>query len=95
MQLRKLGAFGLETEAFDAPFQEIWEAFFAGQILVFRGLRLTAAKFLEFARRFGPPEPHVIDQFHHPELADILVLSNRQKDGKPVGLADAGTSRYE
>jgi taurine dioxygenase len=91
MQLRQLGAFGLETDGLDAPFQELWNAFFAGQLVVFRGVRLTAPEFLQFARRFGPPEPHVIDQFHHPELPDILILSNRRKDGQPVGLADAGT----
>jgi len=33
----------------------------------------------------------VIDQFHHPEHADILILSNVRKDGEPIGLADAGT----
>ena len=38
----------------------------------------------------------MIDQFHHPELADILILSNHRKDGKPIGLQpiglqDAGT----
>src|SRR4030095_13970646 len=48
-------------------------------------------QFVAFARRFGPPEPHVIDQFHHPEDPNILILSNRKKNGEPVGLADAGT----
>ena len=92
MRLEKLGAgFGAQTRDFDAPFREISDAFFAAQVLVFRGLRLTAAQFLEFARRFGRPEAHVIDQFHHPEHADILVLSNRTRNGEPVGLADAGT----
>jgi len=33
----------------------------------------------------------VVDQFHHPEYADILILSNVVRDGKPDGLADAGT----
>lgn len=47
--------------------------------------------FMAFARRFGRPEPHVIDQFHHPADPNILILSNVQKDGKPIGLADAGT----
>lgn len=91
MRLSPLGTFGAETDALDVPFQEIWDAFFAAQVLVFRGLRLGATQFLEFARRFGRPEPHVIDQFHHPEHADILILSNRKKNGEPVGLADAGT----
>jgi len=33
----------------------------------------------------------VIDQFHHPEESNILILSNRKKNGQPIGLADAGT----
>lgn len=92
MRLSELSAgFGAEAGDFGAAFREIRDAFFAAQVLVFRGLRLTAGQFLEFARRFGRPEPHVIDQFHHPEHPDILILSNRKKNGEPVGLADAGT----
>ena len=91
MRVRKLGAFGAEADAIDAPFREIWDAFFAAQILVFRAQELNADRYLKFARQFGRPEPHVIDQFHHPEHADILILSNVQKDGQPTGLADAGT----
>ena len=97
--LRKLGeGFGLEASGVDlsapltdAQFREIEEAFFAGQVLVFRTQKLTAPQFLAFAKRFGCPEPHVIDQFHHPEHADILILSNRRKNGQPIGLQDAGT----
>jgi taurine dioxygenase len=74
-----------------ADFRAVWDAFFASQVLVFRRQRFTPATFLAFARQFGKPEPHVIDQFHHPEHADILILSNVVKDGKPTGLADAGT----
>lgn len=99
MQLKKLGRdFALEASGVDlarplsdGAFREIEEAFFAGQVLVFRGQKLTAREFLGFARRFGPPEPHVVDQFHHPEYPDILILSNVVRDGKPAGLADAGT----
>ena len=91
MQLRKLGSFGLEADEISADFNEVWRAFFAAQVLVFRNQELNAGQFLAFARQFGKLEPHVIDQFHHPEHPDILILSNVQKDGKPVGLADAGT----
>jgi taurine dioxygenase len=92
MELRSLGAgFGAEADRIPADFREVWDAFFASQVLVFRKQRFSAGEFLAFARQFGRPEPHVIDQFHHPEHADILILSNVQKDGQPTGLADAGT----
>jgi taurine dioxygenase len=92
MELRKLSAgFGAEADRIPRDFREVWEAFFASQVLVFRHQRFSATQFLEFARQLGRPEPHVIDQFHHPEHADILILSNVQKDGQPTGLADAGT----
>ena len=91
MQLRKLGAFGAEADEISPDFRQVWDAFFAAQVLVLRAQKFTPAGFLAFARQFGQPEPHVIDQFHHPEHADILILSNVQKDGKPTGLADAGT----
>jgi taurine dioxygenase len=90
---------GFGAEAFDVDlariddhaFAELRDAFFAAQVLVLRGQRLTPAQFVAFASRFGPPEPHVIDQFHHPADPSILILSNVVKDGKPTGLADAGT----
>ena len=91
MRVTKLGSFGAEAESTKAPFGEIWDAFFEAQVLVFRGQHLGPSDFLTFARQFGQPEPHVIDQFHHSEHADILILSNRKKDGEPIGLADAGT----
>jgi taurine dioxygenase len=75
----------------DEAFADLQRAFFAGQVLVLRGQSLTPAQFVAFARRFGPPEPHVIDQFHHPEDPSILILSNVKKDGKPTGLQDAGS----
>jgi taurine dioxygenase len=91
VRLRKLGSFGAEADVIDPDFKKVWDAFFASQVLVFRAQRFTPAGFLQFAKNFGKPEPHVIDQFHHPEHADILILSNVQRDGKPTGLADAGT----
>jgi taurine dioxygenase len=96
---RKLSpGFGIAVEGADlsqqldeAGFRAIEQAFFDGQVLAIKGQHLEPAQFLAFARRFGRPEPHVIDQFHLPGHPDILILSNRVKDGKPLGLADAGT----
>jgi len=92
MRLKRLSeGFGAEADEISPDFGKVWHAFFASQVLVFRNQRQNAKQFLAFARQFGRPEPHVIDQFHHPEHADILILSNREKNGKPIGLADAGT----
>ncbi len=92
MRLRKLSeGFGAEADEIAPEFRRVWDAFFASQVLVFRKQRFDASGYLAFARRFGRPEPHVIDQFHHPEHADILILSNVRKNGEPIGLADAGT----
>jgi taurine dioxygenase len=99
LQLSKLSpGFGLEASGVDlsqplsdAAFRDIERAFYDGQVLMFRAQKLSARQFLEFACRFGRPEPHVIDQFHHPEHTDILILSNVTKNGEPTGLADAGT----
>jgi len=75
----------------DDVFQEIRDALHDLHVLVFRAQKLQPHSFLEFARRFGKPEPHVLDQYHHADYPDILVLSNVVKNGKPAGLADGGT----
>ncbi len=85
------GGVDLSQPLTDDAFAQIERAFYAHQVLALRAQDITAAQFVSFARRFGPPQPHVIDQFHHPEDANILILSNVKKDGQPTGLQDAGS----
>ena len=66
-------------------------ALHAHGFIVLPGQSLTPSSLVQFARRWGRPEPHVIDTFHHPEDANVLMLSNVYRDGKPIGLVDAGT----
>ena len=98
LQTKPLSGFGVEVTEVDlsrplsdTAFAEIERAFYANQVLALRGQDIAPAQFVAFARRFGPPQPHVIDQFHHPEDPNILILSNVKKDGKPTGLQDAGS----
>ena len=90
--------FGIEASGIDlslplsdSAFAELERAFYEHQVLALRAQQITAAQFVAFARRLGPPQPHVIDQFHHPEDPNILILSNVKKDGQPTGLQDAGS----
>ena len=59
--------------------------------VVFPRQTLEPPSFATFARRWGEPEPHVIDTYHHPADANILILSNVKRGGAPLGLVDAGT----
>ena len=92
------GALGARVEGLDlsqpidpATFARIESALDEHCMLVFPGQALGPQSFCAFARLWGAPEPHVIDTFHHPEDPNILILSNVTRDGRPVGLADAGT----
>ena len=99
MQFNPLpGPFGVEAPDVDlsqplsdADFRQLEAAFYRNHVLALRAQDISAAQFIAFARRIGPPQPHVIDQFHHPEDSNILILSNVKKDGQPTGLQDAGS----
>ena len=99
IRFRPLGSlFGIETADVDLSrplsaeaFAELEQAFYASHVLVLRAQDIDAASFAAFARRLGPPQPHVIDQFHHPEDPNILILSNVRTAGRPTGLQDAGS----
>lgn len=76
----------------EAAFAAIEDALHRHLVVVIRDQNLEPADFAAFAKRFGPPEPHVIDQFHHRADPNILILSNRKdEDGEPMGLADGGS----
>jgi taurine dioxygenase len=89
--------FGIEARGVDlgalsdTQFRELERAFYDHQLLALRAQTLTPAQFVGFARRIGPPQPHVIDQFHHPDDPNILILSNVKVNGQPTGLQDAGS----
>ncbi|MEJ8852290.1 TauD/TfdA family dioxygenase [Variovorax rhizosphaerae] len=93
----RLPGFGIEAGDIDLAaltdeqFAELERAFYEHHVLAVRAQSLSAAQFVAFARRLGPPQPHVIDQFHHPDDANILILSNVKVDGQPTGLQDAGS----
>ena len=75
----------------DAAFATVEQALHAHGYIVMPQQSIGTRALVDFARRWGRPEPHVIDTFHHPDDANILILSNVLRDGKPTGLLDAGT----
>lgn len=92
------GPLGAEIEGVDlksldaATFGAIEAALHDHLVIIVRGQDLEPADLVAFGRRFGEPEPHVIDQFHHKADPNVLILSNRTDEkGEHLGLADGGT----
>ena len=60
-------------------------------VLRFPRQRLTAREQADFAARFGELEINVASgAYQEPGIPEVMILSNIVKDGKPIGLADAG-----
>lgn len=61
-------------------------------VLRFPGQTLSARQQFDFSARFGTLEENVAGMFQEPGLPQVMVLSNIIRDGKPIGIADAGQS---
>jgi len=98
LEVRRLDApLGAEVTGLDlhgrlsgADFARIHRAHLDHHVLVFRGQRITPQQQIDFSRRFGPLQIHVLHQFQLPGHPEILVVSNIVENGKPIGLGDAG-----
>lgn len=74
----------------DQDFARIHRAHLDYHVVVFRGLHITPQQQIDFSRRFGVLQIHVLKQFllaNHPE---ILIVSNIIENGQAIGLGDAG-----
>ena len=59
-------------------------------VLRFPRQQLSARQQKDFAARFGELEINVAGAFQEPGLPEVMILSNIVRDGKPIGMADAG-----
>ena len=60
-------------------------------VVCFPRQRLTARQQRDFAARFGELEINVASgPYQEPGIPEVMTLSNIVKDGKPIGLSDAG-----
>ena len=75
----------------EATFREIERAFHDNLVVVFRRQNLSNEQHIEFSRRFGELEIHIVKKYLLPGFPEILLISNIRDDrGEHIGLADAG-----
>jgi taurine dioxygenase len=93
LKLRKLSyALGAEVCGVDvsksmseSTFGEIYQAFLANGILLFRDQDVTREQHIEFSRRFGALDRHdALPRDRHPGYPELLMVTNEPKpDGAP------------
>jgi taurine dioxygenase len=73
-------------------FGAIYEAFLRYQVLLFGVQDLPPGRQVEFARRFGEVQVHVMNQYHDDGYPELYRLSNLDENGNPNGRhPDKGT----
>ena len=83
--------FDLSLELDDRTFAEIEQTFHDNIVVYFRGQQLSNERHIEFSRRFGELEIHVLKKYLLPNYPEILLISNiKDENGENIGLADAG-----
>jgi taurine dioxygenase len=74
----------------EAAFNDVVDALHQNEVIVVRGQKLTAEQQIAFSKRLGDLDVNVRSEFNKDGHPEVLVLSNIQKDGKPIGVVDAG-----
>ena len=76
----------------DATFAAVYRAFLRYQVLVFPPQELPAQRQVDFGRRFGEVQIHVMNQYHADGFPELYRLSNLDANGRPNGKhPDKGT----
>jgi taurine dioxygenase len=76
----------------DSWFSAIYQAFIRYQVLLFDAPQLPPGRQVEFARRFGEVQIHVMNQYHAQQYPELYRLSNLDAQGNPTGRhPDKGT----
>jgi len=79
----------------DATFDAIYAAFLEHEVLLFDAQDLPPGRQVEFARRFGEVQVHVMNQYHLPGYPELYRLTNLDANGNPNGRhPDRGTMAW-
>jgi taurine dioxygenase len=84
---------GLDLRDLDAArAAEIRALVYEHKLVVFRDQHLSTSEYVAASRVLGTPQIYFQDNYLHPDHPEVFVSSNREMNGKKVGVA--GTGRY-
>jgi len=74
----------------DAQFVQLEQALGKYGVLSYPQQKLTSLQLKQFSERFGKLEVNVANMYQESGLPEVMILSNKVENGKPLGLSDAG-----
>lgn len=74
----------------DESFSSLEQALGRYGVLSYPKQTLTSLQLKQFSERFGRLEINVANLFQEPGLPEVMILSNKVENGKPLGMSDAG-----
>ena len=74
----------------DEQFNELEQALGKYGVLSYPKQILTSLQLKNFSERFGQLEINVANLYQEPGLPEVMILSNKVENGKPLGMSDAG-----
>jgi taurine dioxygenase len=74
----------------EAQFAQLEQALGKYGVLSYPKQTLTSIQLKQFSERFGKLEINVANMYQDVGLPEVMILSNKVENGKPVGLSDAG-----
>jgi len=74
----------------DAQFVQLEQALGQYGVLSYPQQTLTSLQLKQFSERFGKLEVNVANMYQDVGLPEVMILSNKVENGKPLGLSDAG-----
>lgn len=77
----RVDGIALDSGLDDTTIAWIRDALLDRKVLVFKGQKLDAPAFHDFARRLGPLQEHVLRKYRHEDFPGLSWLTNVAKDG--------------
>ena len=74
----------------EAQFAQLEQALGQYGVLSYPQQTLTSIQLKQFSERFGKLEVNVANMYQDVGLPEVMILSNKVENGKPLGLSDAG-----
>ena len=74
----------------DETFALVNKAYEDYSVLLFREQNITPQQHIDFSRRFGKLEIHVLNQWCHADHPEILIVSNIKDKDRHIGVPHAG-----